>query len=358
MNIRAINGESYIITQYVNNTALTSDNWYNQSGSPLAVNGPWMVRRVSSLTAITPLDENLAVQYQDEFILGSEYQFAGYWSAGARYVKRSLGRVIEDFGTFTNPDDPLELTGYVIGNPAEGFFGEPFDAPHRTYDALELTLQRRLHDNWQLYASYVYSRARGNYEGLYMSGYDQLDPNITALYDIPSFGVNSLGKLRADKPYQFKVHGSYTFDWGLTASEGLTVSAGSPISANGPEIVNGYGDGTIFLLERGSQGRTPVLWNFDLHLDYRLPFTAKNSPRQLSVVLDVLNLFNRHGVMEVDTDYIYEGMDGIDAWEDPSNLDAFGNPKYNPNLPNSPYYKTPTLWQLPRTVQLGIRFTF
>ena len=47
----------------------------------------------------------------------------GYWSVGARYVHRALRRIIEDIGTFTNPADPLELTGYVIGNPGEGFFG-------------------------------------------------------------------------------------------------------------------------------------------------------------------------------------------------------------------------------------------
>ena len=39
-----------------------------------------------------------------------------------------------------------------------------------------------------------------------MSGYDQLDPNITALYDIPSFLPNSDGKLRSDKPYQAKLY--------------------------------------------------------------------------------------------------------------------------------------------------------
>ena len=42
MNIRAINGESYIITQYVNPKTLTSENWYNPNGSPLATNGPGM----------------------------------------------------------------------------------------------------------------------------------------------------------------------------------------------------------------------------------------------------------------------------------------------------------------------------
>ncbi len=358
MNIRAINGESYIITQYVNNAALTSSNWYNTSGSPLNINGPWSVRRVSTLTAITPLDENLKTQFQDEFVVGADYQFMGYWSAGARYVHRSLKRIIEDIGTFTNPDDPLELTGYVIGNPGEGFFGAPFDKPERKYDGVELTLQRRFNQRWQMYSSIVYSRARGNHEGLYMSGYDQLDPNINALYDIPSFIPNSVGRMRADKPFQFKVHGSYTFDWGLTLSEGMFVSSGVPVSTQGPEIVNGYGDGTIFLQPRGSDGRTPMFWNFDFHADYRLPFVAKSNARQFSLILDVFNLFNRHGVMEVDQDYIYEGMPGIDAWEADSNLDAYGNPKFNPSLPHSQFYRTPILYQTPRSVQFGIRFTY
>jgi hypothetical protein len=98
-------------------------------------------------------------------------------------------------------------------------------------------------------------------------------------------------------------------------------------------------------------------WNVDFHADYRLPFTNRNNARQFSLVLDVLNLFNRHGVMEVDQDYVYEGMPG-DAGEDPGNLDAFGNPKYDPSLPNSPYYSTPILWQAPRIVQFGIKFRF
>jgi hypothetical protein len=62
--------------------------------------------------------------------------------------------------------------------------------------------------------------------------------------------------------------------------------------------------------------------------------------------------------MEVDQDYIYEGMPGIGAWEVASNLDAFGNPKFNPSLPKSTFYKTPILYQTPRSMQIGFRFTY
>jgi len=359
LNIRAINGERYIIQRFGNTRSLSSSNWVNPSGSPLAINGTWTHNRTSNLTALTPLDEDLKGQYQDEFILGGEYQFTNVWSAGMRFVDRELKRVIEDFGIFTIPEDPTALTGYVIGNPGEGAFGGPYDKPKRYYRAMELTLQRAKSNNWQLFSSFVYAKAEGNYEGLYISGYDQLDPNITALYDIPSFLANANGLLRSDKPYQFKVHAAYTWPFGLTLSEGFFLSAGIPISAQGPEIVNGYGDGTIWLKARGSEGRTPTFWSLDLHADYTLPFFKKESGKSLSLIVDAFNVFNRHEVLEVDQDYTFEGQDGFaDTWAAAGNLDSFGNPKFNASLPTSPFYKTPILYQAPRSVQLGIKFAF
>jgi outer membrane receptor protein involved in Fe transport len=357
LNIRAINGEKYVITQYVNTATLTSANWFNATGSPLDANLPWSVNSVTALTALTPLDENLKTQYENQFAAGVEYQFGRHLSGGVRYVDRSLKRIIEDIGTFTNAANPLELTGYVIGNPGSGTFGAPFAPPQRHYRALEFTAQKALADNWHMMSSFVYARATGNHEGLYMSGYDQLDPNITALYDIPSFIPNSDGRLRADKPYQFKMHSAYTLKRGLTVSEGFSVSAGSPVSAQGPEIVNGYGDGTIFLLQRGSAGRTPTAWNLDAHVDYKLPVDI-GPRRTVSVVLDIFNVFNNHAALELDQDYVYEGMAGIAPWEDPTNLDTFGNPKYSAALAKSPFFKTPILFQAPRAVQFGVKITF
>jgi outer membrane receptor protein involved in Fe transport len=364
LNIRAINGEQNIVTQYVNAATLTSDNWYNPNGSPLAIHTPWIVNRVSTVNARTPLDETLKTQFEDQFVVGWEYQLRGVWSVGARYVDRSLKRIVEGIGTFTNPADPLALTGFVISNPGQGVFGAPFDKPQRHYRAIEVTVQKALAHQWHLMSSFVYARSTGNHEGLYQSGNSQLDPNITALYDIPSFVPNALGRLRADKPYQVKVHSAYTTKWGLTISEGLIASAGVPISTLGTEIVHGYGDGTIFMLPRGSSGRTPGYWTFDAHADYKLPVSF-GPHRSLSVVVDVFNLFNRHTVLEVDQNFIYQGMPNFDLWinglpggEPGENLDVFGNPKYDAGLPHSPYFKTPILFQAPRSMQFAVRLTF
>ena len=365
LNIRALNGEDYIISTYrFAGAPPAGDFWFNPSGNPIPASvrsGPvtgepatgWYKSAATVLTAATatPLDTNLKAQYQDEFLIGGELQFSDVWSAGVRFVDRELKRVIEDFGVFGDPSDPLLLTGYVIGNPGEGTLGAPYAKPKRYYRALEFTLQRAFRDDWQLVASYTYARARGNYEGLFMSGYEQLDPNITALYDIPSFGVNAEGRLRADRPINLKVHSSYRFPFGLTVSEGFYFSSGIPYGALAPELYNGYGDGTINLLPRGSVGRTPNFWNLDLHADYALPL-FKGTGRALSVILDVFNVTNEQEVLEVDQDYYYEAMDG--HWD----LDDFGNPILTAAQPASPFYGTPFLYQQPRSVQVGVKFTY
>jgi hypothetical protein len=353
LNIRALNGEDYIISEYQHAPGAPYY-WYNPTGNPVpegvrtggvnaGTQNGWTKIRVRNLTAatLTPLSADLKAQYQDEFILGGEHQFGEVWSAGVRLVNRQLKRVIEDFGVFTDPTDPTALTGYAIANPGEGVLGSGYEKPKRYYRAAEFTVQRAFRDNWQVMASYVYAQAKGNYEGLFMSGYEQLDPNITALYDLPEFLNNSNGKLRADRPVNFKVHASYRFPFGLTVSEGFYFSSGIPISALGPDELNGYGDGTIFLQPRGSAGRTPNFWNLDLHADYALPF-FRGGDRGLSFIVDIFNVTNNDEVLEVDQDQIFQAQSAAETLPDHTSI----------------YFGTPSLRQAPRTVQLGAKFTF
>ena len=334
-----------------------TSNWYNPNGSPLAINGPWTVRRIPTLTAITPLDEDLKTQFQDQFIVGGEYQFRRHGASASASWPASLRRIIEDIGTFTNPDDPLELTGYVIGNPGEGFFGGPFDKPKRTYRARRGHAAARVPNSWHLYSSFVYARGRGNHEGLYMSGYDQLDPNINALYDIPSFlpirrqaALGQALSVQASSP-------PTRFDWGLTLSEGRCLGWRADQAA---------GSGNRERLRRrhdfpaGARLAGPDAHVLELGLPRRLPAAARR-PRaesHVSVVLDVFNLFNRHGTWKSIQDYVYEGHGQFQPVGGRSNLDAFGNPKFNPNCRRARSTSTPILFQSPRTVQVGFKFTF
>ena len=55
-----------------------------------------------------------------------------------------------------------------------------------TYNAIEITADKRLANNWALHSSYRCSRLRGTYEGFYRDDNGQSDPGITSLYDFPT----------------------------------------------------------------------------------------------------------------------------------------------------------------------------
>ena len=60
-----------------------------------------------------------------------------------------------------------------------------FDKPTRNYDALAITARQRPTKRSLLQASYTYSLQKGNYPGLFSTETNQLDPNLTSLYDLP-----------------------------------------------------------------------------------------------------------------------------------------------------------------------------
>src|SRR6185295_5986635 len=124
---------------------------------------------------------------------------------GVRYINRRIPRVLEDVANcpMAAYDTAASSTAcasvdYILTNPgvstpinpaavaAAPIFGTvSFDNPVHKYDALELTLNRRLANNWSVMASYRYSRLRGNFEGFYREDNGQSDPGISSLYDFP-----------------------------------------------------------------------------------------------------------------------------------------------------------------------------
>lgn len=88
-----------------------------------------------------------------------------------------------------------------------------FDPPSRNYDALQVTVKTRATRNGLLAATYTYARARGNYPGLFSTETNQLDPNITAQYDLPDLMPNRYGQSGLDRPHNLKIDGFYQLDF-------------------------------------------------------------------------------------------------------------------------------------------------
>jgi outer membrane receptor for ferrienterochelin and colicin len=282
---------------------------------------------------VEPVDRNLKGSYSDEILFGAETTIDNLYVLGGKYIRRYLGRAIEDGLDVTSP-----LGDYFIMNPGQSSpAGVTYPQAIRDYKGIEFTAQRRLADHYTWQASYLWSELKGNYEGAFQGiggadGTGQLDPNINAAFDLPEFIVNSYGLLSGDRKHQFKANGSYEWDFGLSLGANLVYQTGTPISRLGYH--NGYGRYELFLLPRGTEGRSPDTTRLDVNLAYAMKLANKQSIR---FNFEITNLLDSQTATVVDQRYNFAQAD-------------VGQTNSN--------YKNGFYFQAPRSVRFGVRYSF
>ena len=349
----------------------------------------------------------------------TEYTGGVQWDMGAntilrgRYTHKQIDSAIEDIGY--HDEDGNE--SYFIGNPGEGICAEaacgrysipgaPTQKPVRDYDAFEISADKRFGGNAFLNASYTLSRLYGNYSGLASTdeysvnaGVSRDSPNVNRFFDTPFGhavvgGAPNLGRLPTDRPHVFKLFGAYTFNNQdsfirlpsnneLEISTFFTAQSGTPITTR----VDLQDDAYIALFGRGDLGRTEMYNQTDLGLTYRYRF-GRDNRWGLEFNVDVLNAFNQAAVLqrfEAVSDHVFEGGDfapfGVTI-TDPQDFDrAFFDGRITAErimtlinscvdtnaatpgdqcdavLPDVRYGNA-QVFQAPRSVRFGFRFTF
>ncbi|HEY3401256.1 MAG TPA: TonB-dependent receptor [Geothrix sp.] len=286
---------------------------------------------------IEPVDPDLKGHYSDEFILGAETTVAGKYILGAKYIRRYVGRAIEDSLDVNSP-----LGDYFIMNPGFSQTGKQYPRAVRDYKGVEVSVQKKFADHYTWQASYLWSKLDGNYEGAYQGvggadGTGQLDPNINSAFDEPAFIVNSWGRLSGDRTHQVKANGYYEWDFGLSLGASFTYATGTPVNRLGfadQVLPFAYTRYELFLTPRGSEGRTPDTTRLDLNLGYGYKLAGA---KQVRLMLDITNLFNSQSAVALDQRYNFSGLDAGQT---------------------NTYFKSPTAFQAPRSVRFGVRFSF
>jgi hypothetical protein len=206
----------------------------------------------SDLSAVTA---GTKLGFQDEHIIGAEFQLPRNFVLSVRYQYRNLKRIIEDMAVLSPEAANAGVTqAYFIGNPSthldaatnlvpfifplggtapagctSGFETEVADPvtgapisnvcfaqtginpitgasinvpdgvpdgflnPVRKYKAFELELNKRFSDGWQLLSNFRIASLRGNYEGHLRNDNGQTDPGISSLFDFTAGDFNLLG---------------------------------------------------------------------------------------------------------------------------------------------------------------------
>ena len=237
-------------------------------------------------------------------------------------------------------------TGNEINTPD----GKPdgFPAPVQKYNAVEIELNKRFSNGYQILTNFRFSSLRGNYEGHLRNDNGQTDPGISSLFDFTAGIFNLLGDqfavgpLNTDRRFVANIYGSYAFSKtnragflsprlaGLNLGLGVHMESGIPLSEFYAHPVY-QNAGEIPVGGRGKLGRTPFYTRLDLHADYPIHFKEKYS---LKLVADFFNVTNSKLIFS-DVQFRELGPGVLDQ--------DFG---------------TPSSFRPPFNMRLGLRFEF
>ena len=327
-------------------------------------------RHVSNEIANLLVDQDLKPMRTQEATIGLDRELTNIMSLGVRYTHKWLNTAIEDVGVI---DPVIGAEIFYIANPGEGIgefpLGSEFPATpkaKRSYDGIDISFNRRLHNNWSLNTSIVFSRLWGNYTGLSngQSETGRNSPNVTRAFDglymsYDSNGNPTYDRMGTDIPVQFKALATYVMPWGTSVGVDQRVQSGllytTTISYQTvPVPVYGYGD----------LGRTPTFSQTNLLFGHtlRLPKNVR-----LNLQLNIDNLFDQDTVTAFDnTPYLSgslsfpNGDHDFFSGFDPVAVMAAVNAR-TPTLANpDPRYGSGlgTSFQGARSVRLYARFSF
>lgn len=338
------------------------------SGQNCAVTGDGSVADSSALVA-----SSLKATKQDEFIIGYRHRLDDLWTVGISYTNRKLKRSAEDaaidaavlaycadqgiagcsdtwtgFHQFTiiNPGEDATVTLDGLDGREVTLTAEDLGLPKakRTYDAVDITFERKFDGKWSLQGSYTWSESKGNSEGFVQSDFGQDDAGITQDFDQPTFLEGATGFLPNHRKHRFKLFGAYALtDW-LTLGSNVRVDSPRKLSCFGfhptDDFARVFGAASHFcggeLSERGTAQESAWITTLDLSL--RASHTLE-SGQTVTFRADVFNVLNEQSVQD-------RNEVGDLDFQDPDVF--FANPDFG----------QATIYQTPRSVRLGMDITF
>jgi hypothetical protein len=367
---------------------------------------------------------------QHETSFGLDYQISSTTAFEARWDRRRLDHAIEDAAIY-NPQAGGE--NFEIVNPGEGpdatwngywkyLYGTtgdcnscgPMPKAARSYDSLELRVNKNIANSWYGMFSYVYSNLRGNYSGLTDSdladgGGGRNSPNNSRAFDEPFFyynshGGSSNGPLATDRPNTLKGYAYYNLPWSKLhlGSKNVTdfgifqvAYQGSPLSSYidvgetyGPGQAGAYfvypeGRGvwtdvsqntTTGVITVGNSYKRRTAWYTQSDFNFKHTYQIKDA-QTVSFDATIGNLLNQRAITEygsvIDSnnygDFLSPGGVTLgNATDEAVPYSNFEHPydwktllaNSAPNMTVNSLYGKPLGYQLPRTIRLQLHYTF
>jgi len=299
--------------------------------SPLSLD----FRSLSDAYFAERVDEDLSAPVTEEITVGLEQFIGRSLSLSFRLISRRESNIAAD--VLYHPDsgktwsDALESEGnwipFTTTVPANGdfpaqtvtLFARSLAAPplfrqwrnvaelERKYRALELSVDKRMAQGWQLSATLILSKTEGN-----ASGQPEPFSAVETRVIDPNYFVNRLGRLTSDRPVLLKLQAAVELPLGFLLSAFYQYQSGMPWErrarvlppadwcvANGAERIY-Y---PVYLEAAGSRREEGLSFlDSRLEKDFRL---GENS--RACLIIDVLNVLGQKRIIS--------GLNDADIWE-------------------------------------------
>lgn len=294
------------------------------------------------------IDPDLRHSYVDQWVLGVERELGTDLSLQAHYVRRRFDTFMglvdtgSVFQQITRPDPgPDGLTGsgddgtaITVYNRTSGspflLYTNPPDAFNR-YDAAQIVLRKRYSRDWQVQASYTWSKNRGTVGNRWHVNAARFDLGSPGRFVNPNGSINAFGRATFDPTHEVKLLGTYRapFWGGITSSAFYRYTTGQ---AWGRRVtVRGLRQGQQSIrIEPQGVRRLDAINKLDLRVEKTLGISGGRA--MAGLFLDMLNIGNQ-GVPDSDVTNAVTDLSGA----------RFGEP---------------SAWLDPRTFRAGLRVTF
>jgi len=270
------------------------------------------------------LDPNVKNPYTWQYSLAVEHQLGQDYAIGLQLTHKDtddiIGWQIMDDGvyqpfTWTDPftGQQLELVDVITqptrrkGNgPGPGSLA-PDANYYIDYRGAVLTFKKRYSDGWDLMASYTYSKTEGINSRPHDNGsLGQGLPGFTTdSGSDPNDWVNAKHLLQGDRTHMFRVQSNVDVGWGVRLGGVLNIQSGRPYLRLA-QVVAPSGSAITITADASDGLRLPTQKIFDLGLQKTF---ALGGGVDLSVGVQVLNVFNEDAVEYYSTWTLYEGED-------------------------------------------------
>ncbi len=272
---------------------------------------------VSGFSNHRVLDPDLESQTTDEFLVGIEREFVKDLSVAITYTHRKYDRIQDTYIpgiasldyhcaplTVTNPEtgETFETTECLLSEEIldkDQLILLNTNGRTRTYDGLELTLNKRMSHGWMVRASGTLQTQRLHFA----------DNSTTfgGSYQDPTNVQNTGGRFYADdftsnlgSEWSFKISSVHQLPKDFTAGVYFKINNGHvvPLRQKGFLFENRYAEGSHSrLVAPIDELRTDAVYYLDLQVEKQVSLGKVGS---LRAVLSVFNVFNSNTVLEID----------------------------------------------------------